>query len=79
MTLNCVKLERAVVYIASVVPLVFSQKKLFLKKISRTKIAKNSRASEKWTREDFLQKYLTILFFASDLSRIKVNVSEANK
>ena len=79
MTLNSVKLERANMYIASVVPLVFSQKKFFFKKISRTRIAKNSRASEEWTREDFLQKYLTILFFASNLSRIKVNVSEAYK
>ena len=46
MTLNRVKLERANMYIASVVPLVFSQKKIFFLKISRTRIAKNSRASE---------------------------------
>lgn len=32
----------------------------------------------KYAKEDFLRKYLTISFFVSNLSRLIVNVLEAN-
>ena len=37
------------------------------------KFAESSRVGGKWTTKDFLGKYLTILSFAFDLSKFKVN------
>ena len=63
--LNCLKLERAVIfikYIASAIPLNFWPKTLKENSGTCIKFAIRSRYGGKWAREDFLWQYLTILF-----------------
>ena len=61
------------------VPLIFLTKTLIWNKWCYLyQIAESCRAGWKWSAEDFLRKYLKILFFASTLLRVILNASEAN-
>ena len=64
-------------YIASVVPLCFSPKTLETNGVTCISFAKSSRAAEKWAIEDILKKFFIIFLVTSNLSKLKVDVSEA--
>ena len=81
--LNRLKRERTVIfikYIATVIFLVFPPKTLISSKIMlpASNLLKVLELVENELEKTFFRKYLAILFFASDLSKLKVNVLEAN-
>ena len=66
--------------VTSVVAINFVTKNFHLKQngVTCIKFTESSRAGGKGPREDLLPKYLTLLFFVSDLPRLKVSVLEVN-
>ena len=80
MTLNCVKLGRAVTcmkYLASVVPLIFQAETLNWNHVPGIKFAEPCRAGGEWAYEEYLQKNLQIFLFLFDLSLLNVMISRA--
>ena len=81
--LNRVKLEHTVIYIkyiVGIVPLIYQPKTSIWNRmvISVSNSLKVLELVENDLEKIFLQKYLTLLLFASNLWKLKVNILEAN-
>ena len=78
MTLNCVKLGRAVTFmkhLTSVVSLIYLAETLFW--IKGIKFADSCRAGGKWAYEEYIQRNSQKLFFLFDFTLRNVSISRA--